>query len=286
MRSVILLIAAFLVSFQLHAFPKAPFDALKTSISPDKNASEYDFEGIVKLSNCSGSLIIFPGQPITSKAHVLTNGHCLKTGFFGRMLRPGEVIVGQSMTRSMKVFDASMNTFSINATQISYGAMTKTDVGLYELSQTYEEIAQNYNVRPLELRASHPFIGEQIEVISGYWERGYSCHIDHFVFRLDEGGYTMNDSIRYSSPGCEVIGGTSGSPIINKDTREVIGINNTGNESGDQCTMNNPCEIDQDGAITVVKGRTYGQQTYLFYGCLNPAFQIQLDREGCELAKP
>ena len=85
---------------------------------------------------------------------------------------------------------------------------------------------------------------------------------------MEEAGWSWTDSIRYSEPGCDTIGGTSGSPIIEEGTRVVVGVNNTSNESGQTCTMNNPCEVSKSGRKTVRKGYSYGQQTYQFYGCL------------------
>src|SRR5690606_7194708 len=107
-----------------------------------------------------------------------------------------------------------------------------------------------------------------IEIVSGYWERGYRCHIAASIFELREGGYVFLDSIRYSSEGCQVIGGTSGSPVVAQNTRTVVAVNNTGNESGDRCSINNPCEVDDEGNINVIHKAGYGQQTHQFYSCL------------------
>jgi hypothetical protein len=82
-----------------------------------------------------------------------------------------------------------------------------------------------------------------------------------------------------------VIGGTSGSPIIARGTRTVIGINNTGNEDGLRCEENNPCEIDEKGNVFYQRGQNYGQQTYWIYSCLTPNFDIDLNKPGCLLAK-
>ena len=124
-----------------------------------------------------------------------------------------------------------------------------------------------------------------IEIVSGYWDRGYSCAIDAFIYNLKEGDWLFKDSVRYTD-GCDTIGGTSGSPIIAKGTRSVIAINNTANEDGQRCTVNNPCEVNQEGTITVLKDKKYGQQTFNIYSCLSPDFGIDLTRAGCVLAKP
>ncbi len=133
------------------------------------------------------------------------------------------------------------------------------------------------------IRATHPAAGSQMRVISGYWKKIYACQIDGFVNVLREDQWTFTDSIRYSKPGCETIGGTSGSPIVDPTSREVIGINNTGNENGEECTMNNPCEVDTDGTITADEGTSYGQQMYTIYGCINAQSQFDLTVATCKL---
>jgi V8-like Glu-specific endopeptidase len=270
-----------------YAFPTAPFDALKNPIvNSDKSMSDdYDFEGIIKLSNCSGSLIRFNGQPSTAKAIVLTNGHCYTSGVFGGMIQPGEVVYNKTLSRDMKIFDKSMRTFPVKATKALYGTMTTTDITLYELSQTYEEISKKYKIEAFTLDGVRPQIGTNIDVVSGYWEKGYSCSIDAFIFTLREADWTMKDSIRYTDE-CKTIGGTSGSPIVDRGTRNVIAINNTANEDGQKCTMNNPCEVDESGKITVLKDKKYGQETYNIYSCLRPDFQIDVNMAGCNLPKP
>jgi V8-like Glu-specific endopeptidase len=284
---ILIAIATLSLANLAYAFPKAPFDALKTPIVHSDKAmkDDYDFEGIIKLNNCSGSLIRFNGQPATAKGIVLTNGHCYTSGVFGGMIQPGEVVYNKTVSRDMKIFDKNMKLFPVKATKALYSTMTGTDITLYELSQTYKEIADKYKIEALTLDPVRPNEGVNIDIVSGYWDKGYSCAIDTFIFVLKEAGYTMKDSVRYTD-GCDTIGGTSGSPIIARGTRSVIAINNTGNEDGQKCTMNNPCEVSEDGNVTVLKGKEYGQQTHDIYSCLRPDFVIDLSVQGCLLAKP
>lgn len=269
------------------AFPEAPVNDLAFRPSDSSKSivnQDYGFEGIVKLSNCSGSLIQFEGQRDDSKAIVLTNGHCVPKGFFGGMLQPGEIISNKKVSRDMKIFKDKNTLLPISAVKVIYATMTNTDIALYELSETYLQIKARTNVRPFLLASERPLEATPIEIVSGYWERGYSCGIDVFVDTLKEAGWIFKDSIRYTS-GCDTVGGTSGSPIIAEGTREVIAINNTANESGQKCTLNNPCEVNQGGTISAVKGFRYGQQTYQIYTCLNETLKFELGLEGCELQK-
>jgi V8-like Glu-specific endopeptidase len=264
-----------------------PYLELERSL-PVSMSAGVDFNGIVALNNCSGSIVRFQTSLDEENAMVLTNGHCLANSTGGGMPSPGVVIVNQAANRDIFVLNPSNGSKigSIHATKILYATMTKTDMTLYMVRETYREIAEKFSVRPLTIANRYPSIGEGIDVISGYWRRGYTCRVEAIIPELREAGWSMSDSIRYSRPGCNTIGGTSGSPVISLDTKEVVGVNNTGNESGKKCTMNNPCEVDSNGSITYEKGRSYGQQVSWVYGCLTSDRKIDLNIAGCQLAKP
>ncbi|MEU3134562.1 serine protease [Streptomyces sp. NPDC006854] len=245
-------------------------------------AKAVTFAGTVALSNCSGSVVRSPDSAPTDPALVLSNGHCLESGFPG----PGEVVVDQPSSRSFTLLDASGDGVgTLRASKVAYGTMTDTDLSLYETTSTYQQIEDRYGIRALELETGHPKEGAAITVASGYWKRTYSCDIDGFVHRLKEGRWTWKDSVRYT-PECRTIGGTSGSPVIDDATGKVVAVNNTGNESGRRCTDNNPCEIDENGEVTVREGVNYAQQTYTMVPCIGVGSTIDLDREGCALPKP
>ena len=282
MHRMFFLIFSLFLGQNSFAFPVAPFDALKSDLvpPPQSELENYDFEGIVKLSNCSGAIVRFKGQPLSDNAIVLTNGHCLG----GRFMKPGQVIHKKRTRRRMRVADGKKRFHRITSSELMYATMTDTDSALYRLRETFEELERK-GIRAFELSDQRPQRGTSIEIISGYWERGYRCEIDEFIHELHEASWIFKDSIRYTNTGCQTIGGTSGSPIIQSGTKLVIGVNNTGNESGKRCTMNNPCEVDENNDVTVIKGASYGQQTYLFYTCLDSNFDIDLDQEGCQLPK-
>lgn len=282
MKLISLSLLALLSVSNAFALPVGSFDALQVN-NKDNGALDpnYDFNGIIKLSNCSGSVIRLSGMPDTAKAIAMTNGHCTG-GMFGGMIDPDTMVLNKSVQRQMKVYNRDQKLIPINATKIIYGTMTGTDVALYELKESYADLAKN-RVDSFDLDTNHPLIGVSMDIVSGYWDRGYRCNVDAFIFTLKEAGWTMKDSIRYSATGCNTVGGTSGSPIIQTGTRSVIGINNTGNESGQKCTMNNPCEVDEQGNIKVMPKASYGQQTYQIYSCITPDFRIDLNKQGCQL---
>ena len=242
-----------------------------------------DFTGIAALSNCSASLVRHAESVDTDKALVLTNGHCYEGGF----LQPGQVLVNKSSTRSITLLNPdSSRAGTVRADKILFGTMTKTDLIVYEVNETYASIKSRLNVTPLTLAKQAPADGAGMAVVSGYWKRIYTCSVQATIPQLREGDWTWQDSIKYQQPGCETIGGTSGSPVVSTSTGEMIGINNTGNEDGEQCTVNNPCEVDANGNVTVDQGAAYGEQTWWLYTCLTASRTIDLNKSGCELPKP
>ncbi|MCX4964483.1 serine protease [Streptomyces sp. NBC_00654] len=245
-------------------------------------AKAVNFAGTVALSNCSGSVVRSPGSQPTDPALVLSNGHCMESGFPG----PGEVVLDQPSSRSFTLLNAAgSGVGTLRASKIAYGTMTDTDVSLYQLTSTYAQIESSYGIKALELETAHPAAGSAITVVSGYWKRTYSCNVDGFAYRLKEGEWTWKDSVRYTSA-CRTIGGTSGSPVVDNATGKVVAVNNTGNEDGQECTDNNPCEVDESGNVTVREGINYAQQTYNMVPCIGTGNKIDLNRAGCALPKP
>ncbi|MCZ0987252.1 trypsin-like serine peptidase [Streptomyces diastatochromogenes] len=241
-----------------------------------------NFAGTVSLSNCSGSVVRFPNSADSDPALVMTNGHCLETGF----PEPGEVITGQSSSRTFGLLNSSgTKVATLRANQVVYSTMTDTDVTIYRLTTTYAAIKSSYGISPLTVQNTHPTTGSAIKVVSGYWKRIYNCNVDGFVYRLKEGDWTWKDSLRYTSA-CNTIGGTSGSPVIDTATGNVVAVNNTGNEDGERCTENNPCEVDESGNVTVRQGINYAEETYQIPACFTTGNKLNLSASGCTLPKP
>lgn len=252
--------------------------ASAASAAPVSPKVAVDYTGIVALSNCSGSLVRVPGAADSDPALVLTNGHCYEGG----MPSPGQVITDQPSSRTFSLLDpGGQGTLgTLRATTMLYSTMTDTDVTLYKLNTSYAAIQQSYGTPALELSLDHPAAGTDLRVVSGYWRRTYSCSLDGFVYRLREDQWTWKDSVRYTSS-CDVIGGTSGSPVIDAGSGKVIAVNNTINENGESCTLDNPCEVDESGNITVHQNIGYAQETYILAACIAPGSVLDFTRPGC-----
>ena len=236
----------------------------------------------IALSNCSASLVRYPTSVNSDRAMMLTNGHCYEGGF----LSAGQVLQNRASTRAGTLLSSSGSTLGrVRADRVLYATMTGTDVTLYRLTATYASLTSQYGVTALTIAAGHPVDGSSMAIPSSYWKRIWNCSINGFVGTLREADWTWHDSVRYSA-GCDTIPGTSGSPIVDTATGQIAGINNTGNENGEMCTLDNPCEVAADGTTTVVQGQSYGQQTYWFTTCLTATRAIDLNTPGCLLTKP
>jgi V8-like Glu-specific endopeptidase len=247
-----------------------------------KSFSNINFEGIVKLSNCSGSLVAFKGAPKTNKAIVMTNGHCLPvTG-------PRQVIVNKPTKPDAHVglFDANKKLNKLPLTRVIYATMDSTDVTFFEASMTYAEIEEKFNTEALVLNDELVRLGTNIEVVSGYWEISTICEAEAIAPVLREDVFVWKNAIRYSSK-CMTKGGYSGSPVIEVNTRTIVGLHNTGNNGKLDCSDMNPCEQDESGTLIFREiNRRYAQQVFQFYGCLNKKYEIDLSVRGCAVPKP
>ncbi|MFE9934052.1 serine protease [Streptomyces sp. NPDC005533] len=276
------LAGALLSLFLMGAAVAPAVAAPNNQAAPAATAVAVNYAGTVALSNCSGSVVRAPASQPNDPALVLSNGHCLETGFPAA----GEVVKDRPSSRSFSLLNAAgSKVATLRASKIAYGTMTDTDVSIYQLTKTYAQIQSQYGISALTLNDVRPTQGSAIKVVSGYWKRIYSCNVDGFAYRLKEGDWTWKDSVRYTSS-CNTIGGTSGSPVIDTTTGKVVAVNNTGNEDGGRCTENNPCEVDENGNVTVRQGINYAQETYIIVPCIAPGNKIDLSRPGCLLPKP
>ncbi|WNV89575.1 serine protease [Umezawaea sp. Da 62-37] len=253
---------------------------LTAPTAPATATTGVDFTGTVALDNCSGAVVRTAAANPTAPALVMSNGHCAKS------MAAGEVLVDQPSDRTFTLVapDGRSTLGTLRATRLVYATMTDTDLSLYRLDQNYAQV-EAMGGKALELSPRRPAAHAEIRVVSGYWKRLYSCGIDGFAHRLREGKWMWLDSIRYTDL-CDTIGGTSGSPIVDASSGKVVGVNNTRNESGKRCTKDNPCEVDESGAVVVRPGAAYGQQTYTAVPCLGADSGLVLSAPGCALPRP
>ncbi|MGW0584082.1 trypsin-like serine protease [Streptomyces sp. NPDC002920] len=235
-------------------------------------------EGAADLGNCVGSVVSTPASRPQDPALLLTNGHCVQE----QRPAPGTALVDRPAAREVPIADRQgYPQTTAHAKRLVYATMTGTDIALYRLDKTYAQLkaegAKVFQLTSAPVRAGDP-------LTMAYAGGRLDCTAEAVVTHLREGGYQQDDSIRYAtSEDCAPWHGTSGSALLAPDGTTVVGIHNTHNEAGEQCTDNNPCEVGPDQAVTSVQGRSYGQQVYLIAACLTEGSKLDLSHPDCTL---
>ncbi|WP_370941936.1 alpha/beta fold hydrolase [Amycolatopsis sp. cg5] len=241
-----------------------------------------DLAGTVKLPSCSASLVRPPAAKDTDTALLLTNGHCREPA----RPKPGQVFVDESMQLQGSVLSSvGRELGQVHTTKVLYATMADTDIMLAQLNLTYAELEQRYGVKAYPLSGTGPAPGQAIKVVSSYLERTWQCKAEATVPELREGDYRSTQAIRYAAE-CDTRPGSSGSAVLDAATGALIAVNSTSNRYGKQCELNNPCEVDAGGAVTVHQGRGYATQTAGIASCIGEGNVLDLRKPDCTLPKP
>ncbi|MER7082623.1 Secreted trypsin-like serine protease [Saccharopolyspora kobensis] len=246
-----------------------------TDVPPDDQVP--NVEGAVELNGCAGSVVRTPTARPEDPALLLTNGHCA-----AERPEPGKALVDRPADLEVPIADPQgYPQTTARASRLVYATMTGTDIALYRLDKTYGQLADE-GAKVFELASAPVRAGEPLTM--AYTSRRFGCTAEAVVPHLREGGYQQDDSIRYAAgPDCAPWPGTSGSALLAPDGNTVVGVHNTHNRDGEQCTDNNPCEVGPDGTETAVRGRAYGQQVHLIPACLGAGSELDLSRPDCAL---
>ncbi|WP_445277284.1 trypsin-like serine protease [Streptomyces sp. DSM 41033] len=247
-----------------------------TDVPPDDLIP--DVEGATDLGNCVGSVVRTAASRPQDPALMLTNGHCVQ----GDRPAPGTAAVDRPADREVPIADRQGYTqATARANRLLYATMTGTDVALYRLDKTYAQLEAEH-AKIFRLASTPVRAGDPLTVASA--GSRHRCTAEAVVPHLREGGYRMDDSIRYAAgDDCAPWHGDSGSALLAADGTTVVGIHNTHNDDGARCTDNNPCEVGPDGEVTSEKGRAYGQQVYKITKCLAERSELDPSRAGCAL---
>ncbi|GAA4621073.1 trypsin-like serine protease [Saccharopolyspora hordei] len=249
-----------------------------TAVPPDDEIE--DVSGAVTMDGCVGSVVRTPAARPEDPALLLTNGHCVE----GERPAPGSALVDRPADQEVPIADRQgyPQTYA-RANRLVYATMTGTDIALYRLDKTYGQLAEE-GARVFDLATEPVRAGEPLTM--AYTSQRFHCTAEAVVPHLREGGYQQDDAIRYATTEeCAPWPGTSGSALLAADGHTVVGVHNTHNRDGGQCTENNPCEVGPDGSVTAVQGRAYGQQVHQVAACLAEGSELDLSRPGCTLPK-
>jgi hypothetical protein len=245
-------------------------------------ADEGRFAGTARLPGCSGSVVRWASALDDDPAVVLTNAHCVRYPFLGAR----DVLVDVKQYKQIELLDGRGDVaMTVRGTSLRYASMYRTDLAVYELRETYADLAAG-GVTPLVLSATGPSRGDEIRIPSGYWNEQRTCTTPGTAYRVHEQDWDWWRSIRLPAlDGCRIRGGYSGSPIVSRSTGEVVGIANTGYIGGRRC-IDSACEENQRGTVRMVRDMNYGQQTWWLNTCIGANRRFDLSVDGCKLAQP
>ena len=240
------------------------------------------FTGTARLPGCSGAVVRWASALAEDPAVVITNGHCVRFPFLGAR----DVLVDQKQFKKIELLDGRGRVATtVRGTRLAYASMYRTDLAVYELRESYADLAAA-GVTPLTLAAEGPSRGDEIRIPSGYWTEQRSCTTTGTAYRVHEREWDWWRSIRLPArDGCAIRGGYSGSPIVSRETGLVVGIANTGYVGGRRC-IDSACEENRRGRVVMRKDMNYGQQTWLLTTCVGADRRFDLSVPGCRLAKP
>lgn len=245
-------------------------------------SGEGRFAGTARLPGCSGSVVRWASALDDDPAVVLTNGHCVKLPFLGAR----DVLVDVRQYKQIELLDGRGDVaMTVRGVHLRYASMYRTDLAVYELRETYADLAEG-GVTPLVLSTSGPSRGDKIRIPSGYWVEQHGCTTTGTAYRVHEREWDWWRSIRLPAlDGCAIRGGYSGSPIVSRETGEVVGIANTGYVGGRRC-IDSACEENQRGVVRMVRHMNYGQQTWWLHTCIGADRRFDVSTPGCRLAEP
>ncbi len=276
-----LILAAILtVSSFAHARP-TDLNPSQDFISSERAASKEELEGMASLS-CSGGIANI-GRSQNSKAVLITNGHCVSGS-----LRANQALINVPSQRTFAVYTNSGTTITAKAQKLIYATLTDTDMALYELTNTYEELAA-MGVRSFPLYKERVPLGLDVRLTSGYWRKTQECSLERLVHKLLEGfgndvsAPSVATNVFALSNECLVYGGYSGTPVIEMTTQTIVGLAFTGAEGGQtKCQEKSPCEEDETGKRVYKHKTSYVARVDQLAACLANG-ELDLTLADCTL---
>ena len=236
-------------------------------------SSHRQWDGVGKYGGCTATLLDVGGSG-SDPAYVITNGHC-----FG-LLDPSQVFLdNKSMATNVMQFDYYVqqvkdgDTYSVGDETVVYASMAQTDVAVIELEATFDSLVER-GYDAYQLASSAPKSGTDVTLVgipsakvTNVGLRKADCKTGSTV-TVHEGAYRFTSSIRHR---CSIVKGSSGSALINRETKRIVAVNNTGVSGAapgtPACDLDMPCEVSSDGTKTVRTEENYAQPTHFLAGC-------------------
>lgn len=245
------------------------------------------FSSTIRLSNCSAFLVRFPSSRSSDRAMMMTAGHCWLEG---RGLYDTKTVAHRPSSIEGTVLGRRGNEIgTVRTSRLIYATEEGTDLALYRLTGSFADVRTRTGARPLTLAASGPAPGSRLVMPAAGPGILYHCSVQAIVPSLLETGWTWHDAVRFTpgDPRCQTINGTSGSPLIDRRSGQVVALNNTiAPDDMTSCDAGRPCEVSAGGTRSAVPGARYAEQTSAVLSCVTPRRTLGLGQPGCLLQAP
>jgi hypothetical protein len=220
-------------------------------------------------------------------AYVVAAGHCLG------LLGPNEVLIGEEpvlpLTVTFDWFTDATARRAWDVRQITWATMKATDIAVLELAATQAALAGE-GLEPFALRPD-AFDGEMAGVnvgapssgigVEAPYLRAGTCEIDGQERTIREFMWAWTEAVRAVCP--DVYGGSSGSPILDPVTGELVAVINTTTANSrpeEDCRINRPCEVD-GASWSTQEDTAYAMTVHRLAACfVDGRFDLA---GGCEL---
>jgi len=288
-RLSLLLGAVCLASLQGYAqtidYGEALENLAPSRVLENADGSRPHWSGIGRIKtpfNCTASLLDTraPGGSAQSPAYVLTAGHCIELG-------NGNVVIGRPITGSMSFnyfTDTTAKTYPLKT--VSWRSMQGVDLAIVELDVSLQQLIGD-GIQPLKLAATTPTYGSDILIV------GAPAGFDVETLRLAactlqpakdviEGRWVWRNTFMNTCR--DIRGGSSGSPVIDRHTNEIIGVIGSGGLDKDivPCGDHAVCSPEEPPPNASAES-VFGNPTDFITGCFNEGRIASDPGSSCQL---